>query len=278
MAANDGTTMTVQAMGRMLGLKKTESYYLLHKHCFETVTINRQLRVVRNSFEEWYALQDRYRKVDGPEPGTALREQFYSIFDIADMLGIHVSSAREMIQRQGLPTMMVARKLRVPKAVFDHWYVSQNWYRMTEDRERDRPAEEISITVPEMGRMLGLDRRQAWHLYYHEKENLVLIRVSGKPRITRESFDAWYAEQDWFQLVPVQPKEPEARTYCENEIDDLQPEERTFISIHETAECLGMSEKRIYRLIECGTLDGKKIGKIWMVRRSDVENYEEEKV
>ena len=38
------------------------------------------------------------------------------------------------------------------------------------------------------------------------------------------------------------------------------------------------SEKRLYRLIECGTLDGKKIGKIWMVRRSDVENYEEEKV
>lgn len=68
MAANDGTTMTVQAMGRMLGLKKTESYYLLHKHCFETVTINRQLRVVRNSFEEWYALQDRYRRLTGRSP------------------------------------------------------------------------------------------------------------------------------------------------------------------------------------------------------------------
>ena len=71
MAAAEGTTMTVQAMGRLLGLKKTESYYLLHKHHFETVTINHQLRVVRASFEQWYAHQDKYRKVDGPEPGNA---------------------------------------------------------------------------------------------------------------------------------------------------------------------------------------------------------------
>ena len=63
MAAAEGTTMTVQAMGRLLGLKKTESYYLLHKHHFETVTINHQLRVVRASFEQWYAHQDKYRKV-----------------------------------------------------------------------------------------------------------------------------------------------------------------------------------------------------------------------
>lgn len=59
MAAAEGTTMTVQAMGRLLGLKKTESYYLLHKHHFETVTINHQLRVVRASFEQWYLLYGR---------------------------------------------------------------------------------------------------------------------------------------------------------------------------------------------------------------------------
>ena len=79
MAAAEGTTMTVQAMGRMLGLKKTESYYLLHKHHFATVTINHQLRVVRASFEQWYAHQDKYRKVDGPEPGAMLQTQFYCV-------------------------------------------------------------------------------------------------------------------------------------------------------------------------------------------------------
>ena len=87
MAANEATTMTVQAMGRMLGLKKTESYYLLHKHHFQTVTINHQLRVVRASFEQWYEHQDKYRKVDGPEPGAMLQTQFYSVAEIADMNG-----------------------------------------------------------------------------------------------------------------------------------------------------------------------------------------------
>ena len=73
MAATQGTTMTVQAMGRLLGLKKTESYYLLHKHHFETVTINHQIRVVRASFEQWYAHQDKYKKVDGPEPALCCK-------------------------------------------------------------------------------------------------------------------------------------------------------------------------------------------------------------
>ena len=172
MAANEGTTMTVQAMGRMLGLRKTESYYLLHKHHFQTITINHQLRVVRASFEQWYEHQDRYRKVDGPEPGAMLQTQFYSVSEIADMLSLCDSSARDLIQNQGWPTMTVASRLRVPKAVFDHWYASQHRYRNHADRERDRLAEEASMTVPDMGRMLGLDRREAWKLYWHEKDRL----------------------------------------------------------------------------------------------------------
>ena len=31
MASSEATTMTVRAMGALLGLKKTESYYLVHK-------------------------------------------------------------------------------------------------------------------------------------------------------------------------------------------------------------------------------------------------------
>ena len=164
MAATEGTTMTVQAMGMMLGLKKTESYYLLHKHNFETVTINHQLRVVRASFEQWYAHQDKYRKVNGPKPGIMLQSQFYCVAEIAAMLSLHDSSARDLIQKQHWPTLIVAGRLRVPKKVFDQWYASQHRYRNHDDRERDRAAEESSMTVPEMGRLLGLTRYQAWEV------------------------------------------------------------------------------------------------------------------
>ena len=48
------TTMAVHEMAEILGLKKTESYWLIHKQKFQTVPVNGKLRVVIASFEEWY--------------------------------------------------------------------------------------------------------------------------------------------------------------------------------------------------------------------------------
>ena len=268
MAANEGTTMTVQAMGRMLGLKKTESYYLLHKHHFQTVSINHQLRVVRDSFEQWYEHQDKYRKVDGPEPGAMLRTQFYSVMEIASTLSLSDDSTRDLIQSQHWPTLIVAGRLRVPKKIFDQWYASQKGYRNRADRERDRLVEEASMSIPDMGRLLGLDRRQAWKLYRRVKDHLVMIRVAEKPRITRESFDKWYADQKWLRPVA------EDRSIVEE--TTAKPEHKEFVSIREAAECLSISEKKVYRLVENGTFGGKKIGKTWFVRYADVASYEKE--
>ena len=267
MAANEGTTMTVQAMGQMLGLKKTESYYLLHKHHFETVTINHRLRVVSASFEQWYEHQDKYRKVDGPEPGAMLHTQFYSVMEIATMLSLSDDSTRDLIQKQHWPTLIVAGRLRVPKKVFDQWYASQQRYRKNADRERDRLTEEDSMTVPDMGRLLGLDRRQAWRLYHHAKDQLVLIRVADIPRITKDSFNKWYANQKWYQLISESSQ-------CLEKAEE--PEHKEYVTIREAAEYLGISEKRVYRLVENGTFSGKKIGKTRLIRYTDVTNYEKE--
>lgn len=49
-------SMSVPEMGRLLGLKKTESYYLLHKGFFESTTIGNNMRVMVDSFEDWYRL------------------------------------------------------------------------------------------------------------------------------------------------------------------------------------------------------------------------------
>ena len=39
------TTMSVREMGQMLGLCKTESYWLVHKQCFETTLVQGIMRV-----------------------------------------------------------------------------------------------------------------------------------------------------------------------------------------------------------------------------------------
>ena len=42
-------------MGRMLGLCKTESYWLIKKNYFKTILVGNTMRVMIDSFEEWYA-------------------------------------------------------------------------------------------------------------------------------------------------------------------------------------------------------------------------------
>lgn len=49
----EATTMSVREMRELLGIKKTDSYWLLKKNCFEVVKIAGKMRIVKKSFENW---------------------------------------------------------------------------------------------------------------------------------------------------------------------------------------------------------------------------------
>ncbi len=57
------TTMSVREMQHLLGLGKTDSYWLLHKNFFEVILINDKMRIVISSFEKWYASQVKYHMI-----------------------------------------------------------------------------------------------------------------------------------------------------------------------------------------------------------------------
>ena len=77
------TTMSVREMQHLLGLGKTDSYWLLHKNFFEVILINDKMRIVISSFEKWYANQVKYHKVNGPPPGEELCKRSYSILEVS---------------------------------------------------------------------------------------------------------------------------------------------------------------------------------------------------
>lgn len=54
--------MSVMDMGRLLGLKKTDSYYVANKGWFEIILVGGKKRVRIDSFEEWYQSQTHYKK------------------------------------------------------------------------------------------------------------------------------------------------------------------------------------------------------------------------
>ena len=64
------TSMSVPEMRRLLGLGKTESYWLIKKGYFKTIIAGKRMRVMIDSFENWYAGQTHYKKVITQEGGA----------------------------------------------------------------------------------------------------------------------------------------------------------------------------------------------------------------
>lgn len=107
-------TMSVPEMRRLLGIKKTESYWLVHRNFFKTDMIGGRMRIDIESFEKWYANQVKHKKVNGEPPGRELKERTYSFQAAANILGIHDCDLYKVWKNEGLEYAVVDFKRRIP--------------------------------------------------------------------------------------------------------------------------------------------------------------------
>ena len=127
-------SVSVREMGKMLGLKKVESYWLVKKNYFTTIQVAGRMRVMLDSFEDWYSGQFHYKKVDGTPPGTKWRDTTLSVPELAELLGIHSATAYELVKRVHLETTIIDRRIRVMRDSFECWYDSQDRYKKCSER------------------------------------------------------------------------------------------------------------------------------------------------
>ena len=154
--------MTVPEMGKLLGLKKTDRYWLVHKNVFESKEIAGKIRINIASFEKWYANQIKYHKVTGEEPGKELKSWSYSVKEVADLLGVDEYLVYDLLKKNQMEAVIVDYWKRIPKESFQNWYKSQSRYRTKEDRKKDALLEDATITMPEMAQLLGTTRSSVY--------------------------------------------------------------------------------------------------------------------
>ena len=121
-------SISVPEMGRMLGFGKVESYWLVKKNYFTTIQVAGRMRVMLDSFEDWYAGQFHYKKVDGTPPGAKWRHTTMSIPELAELLGLKSATAYDLVKRAHLETMIIDRRIRVVNDSFESWYAGQSHY------------------------------------------------------------------------------------------------------------------------------------------------------
>ena len=123
------TSMSVPEMARILGLGKTESYWLVHKGYFKTITIGRNMRVMIDSFEEWYAGQFHYKKVNGSPPGSNWTSSTMSIQETADLIGLPSWAFYELLKKNPFIVTTISNKKRIDIDSFEKWYQNQSTYK-----------------------------------------------------------------------------------------------------------------------------------------------------
>ena len=271
------TTMSVTEMRKILGLGKTDSYWLVHKNCFETVLVNGKIRINIESFEKWYANQVKHKKINGPPPGAELKERSYSPQELAELLQIDDSEVYEFIHRDKIPTFLADTWMRVRKDDFEKWYVSQSKYRTPEDRERDRTIEEATISMPEAARELGITRSNMYSILRAKKNKGIfeIVVIAGRKRITKESFDAWYEGQDKYLKFRDWPKEEQEaflrrKKKAKTKRLIIDPD-KTSYSPQEAAVLMNVSPREIYTLIRDGDLEAASYGGKYRIRRENIE-------
>lgn len=142
----DKKSISVREMREMLGIGKTDSYWLLKKRCFETIIVFGKIRILVDSFEQWYASQFWYKKVDGTPPGTRDVETL-SIADAARMLGITKASVYDILKQHDIPCCQIGRNRRIYRQSLMGWcQQSQRYQHVFEHQEKGTDYEEMLLS------------------------------------------------------------------------------------------------------------------------------------
>ena len=258
------TTMSVREMQQLLGLGKTDSYWLIHKNFFEVIQINDKMRVVISSFEKWYANQIKYHKVNGPPPGEELRKRSYSVVEAAEILSVDTETIYTLIRQGKIKTEIVDFWMRIPRDEFERWYSSQKRLRTAADRERDREIEEQTISVPEMAKLLGITREKVYWILKCKKycDILVVERVADRPRITKASFALWLKSQSTYQL-----QKPKKETHEEPPLKLQCPKNGKYYSFQEIQAFYGISRPTLDSWVLKEGIPTMKLGRVKRIQK-----------
>ena len=290
MTTKKKTWMSVLEMGNLLGLKKTDRYWLVHKNFFECKVLAGQMRVNVASFEKWYANQIKYHKVTGEEPGLELKAWSYSVTELAELLEVSEDAIYELLKNKKMETVEVDYWKRIPKKSFEEWYKGQSRYRTKEDKQKDAVLEDATITMPEMAKLLGATRSKVYAILKNPKYShfFEFIVIAEKKRITKASFQKFLDGQDKYHLDPSNDYEEFAQeqnialaNYRRKKLSQTEVRgcngNLRYLTFDEAAYLAKVSRSLISRWADQGNFKVVKVGSRVRICRSDFEEWLEQR-
>ena len=255
-------TMSVPEMRKLLGLKKIEGYWLVHREIFKTEIIGGMMRVDIESFEKWYANQVKHKKVNGEEPGRELIKSSYSFQDAANLLGVNNACLYEIWKKEERKTIKVDFVKRIPKEEFENWLSEQTVYKKSDRIPTISNMEKGYIRFKETARLLNIQEDTMLKLIRTGKyKSLFEVRVfDNKKWISRKSFRLFLNAQNEYRITDNDEN---------TSSDNLIIETKEYISRNEAAELAGVKASTITKWIQAEAFPCVGAGKVLRIKRAD---------
>ena len=255
-------TMSVSEMRKLLGLKKTEGYWLVHREFFKTEIIGGMMRVDIESFEKWYANQVKHKKVDGEEPGRELIKGSYSFQDAANLLGVNNACLYEIWKKEERKTIKVDFVKRIPKEEFGNWLSEQTVYKKSDRIPTISDMEKGYIRFEETARLLNIQEDTMLKLIRTSKSKAFFeVRVfDNKKWISKRSFRLFLNAQNEYRITDNDEN---------TSSDNLIIETKEYISRNEAAELAGVKASTITKWIQAEAFPCVGAGKVLRIKRAD---------
>lgn len=270
-------SISISELSKMLGVGKTESYWILQNKGLRTFTLKGCKRVKKEDFWRWYDRQTKYRLLHGPSPGCVLRETSYSVRELTELLSVSRDTIYMLLKQNVFDTFQADGHTRVTKDSFERWYANQGHFRKAEDRVKEADALRTSYSMPEMARLLGIHRNTVYGILEKRKDTFEWIMVAGQKRITISSFEAWYQAQSHYKKVPVAQKEVCTQKTsvtdhpAEKDTTACDTMPKSVYRVEDLQKALGISRKAVYRMIQAKKIHAVRAGKEYLIGSAEFE-------
>jgi plasmid maintenance system antidote protein VapI len=269
-------SFSVPELRKMLGIGKTDSYWILKHRNLKIVTVNGQIRILKSSFHEWYKNQIKYSMVNGPPPGEALKAMSYSVGELKELLAVSEDTIHTLIAKGAIETFTVDYCTRITKESFERWYYGQDKFRTPADQAQDEEIRAVTYSLPDIGRLLCVHRNTVYGIINNGKNQAVFefVTVAGQKRVTIASFECWYNSQKKYRIYQKTEDETISLVAAKG-ISEPQPEakkepvpdekKKTIYTVDDLQAALGISRKAAYNLIQSGEVLAVKAGKYYLI-------------
>ena len=214
---------SVKEVADLLGVDEYLVYDLLKKNQMEAVIVDYWKRIPKESFQNWYKSQSRYRTKEDRKKDALLEDATITMPEMAQLLGTTRSAVYTILDNPKyshfFEFIVIAEKKRITKESFRKFLEGQDRYKLDPSNDYEELAQEQNIALANFrrkklsqtgirgsnGNIKYLTFDEASYLAkvsrsminkWADKGKFTVIKVGSRVRIRRDEFEDWMEQRD----------------------------------------------------------------------------------